>query len=335
MPLKIHKRAKSPYWQYRGTIDGRLIRGTTKTTDKAIAQRLAAERDAREWKRSLDGPASVLTFAQAAILYRNAGKPTRHLERVENYWKETPVRQITGTAIKDSCQKIYPTTGAATWNRQVIVPTQAIINFASEQELCPPLKVKRFTTVSKVKEPATWEWVEAFMLHAGTPHLGALTCFMFLTAARISEALSVEWSDIDMTACTVKIRQGKLGGDERVAHLPSPLVVALANIGGRNGRVFKFKSRSNLKTQWEGAIRRAGIKRLTPHSCRHGFATTLLQNGVDVITVAKLGGWKSPALVLSTYGHAMRDPKLTDRLIGTKLTHESTYSPNTSIERMG
>jgi integrase len=158
---------------------------------------------------------------------------------------------------------------------------------------------------------------------------------MFMTAARISEALSVEWSDIDMTACTVKIRQGKLGGDERVAHLPSPLVVALANIGGRNGRVFKFKSRSNLKTQWEGAIRRAGIKRLTPHSCRHGFATTLLQNGVDVITVAKLGGWKSPALVLSTYGHAMRDPKLTDRLIGTKLTHESTYSPNTSIERMG
>ena len=41
------------------------------------------------------------------------------------------------------------------------------------------------------KEPATWEWVQAFMAATEDPmrcpHLGALACFMFLTGARISE----------------------------------------------------------------------------------------------------------------------------------------------------
>jgi integrase len=333
MSLKIYKRGN--IWHYSGTVNQRRIRGSTRTTDKDRAQRIADEKGAREWQSRFEGPSSVLTFANATSLYLAAGKPKRFVLKVLDYWQDTPVKNITAGAIRASCSKLYPNVGPATWNRHVIAPTQAIINFAADHELCPPIRVKRFKTIKKEKEPATWRWVEQFMLHAGTPHLGALACFMFLTAARISEALSVEWLDIDMDACTVKIRQGKLGGDERVAHLPSPLVVALKNIEGRNGRVFKFKSRSNLKTQWEGAIRRAGIKRLTPHSCRHGFATSLLQAGYDVITVAKYGGWKSPALVLSTYGHAMLDQKLTDSLVGTKLTHKDTNMSNRSMKING
>ena len=41
--------------------------------------------------------------------------------------------------------------------------------------------------------PATWAWVQSFMAVA-SPHLGALACFMFLTGARISEALAVTWA---------------------------------------------------------------------------------------------------------------------------------------------
>jgi integrase len=52
-------------------------------------------------------------------------------------------------------------------------------------------------------------------------------------------------------------------------------------------------------------MKAAGIKRLSTHCCRHGFATGLLRKGVDVVTVARLGGWKTPAQVLKTYGHAI------------------------------
>jgi len=42
---------------------------------------------------------------------------------------------------------------------------------------------------------------------------------------------------------------------------------------------------------------------------------SLLHDGVDVVTVAKLGGWKNAAQVLKTYGHAIENRKLTDVLI--------------------
>jgi integrase len=61
----------------------------------------------------------------------------------------------------------------------------------------------------------------------------------------------------------------------------------------------------------------AGIDRLTFHSCRHGFATGLLHRGVDPVTVAKRGGWKTPAHVFATYGHAREDKKVTDLLFDT------------------
>jgi hypothetical protein len=41
---------------------------------------------------------------------------------------------------------------------------------------------------------------------------------------------------------------------------------------------------------------------------------------VDVVTVAWLGGWKDAFLVLKTYGHAIKNPKLTDLLTGPELT---------------
>lgn len=328
MPLKIYKRPGSNIWHYRGTVghgsSKRLVRRSTRTVDKTTAQRIASEVEARHWKGALDGAEAVLTFADAVRLYRDAQKATRYLARLVAYWKDAPVKHLTAGAVRQSAIVLYPNVSGATRNRQVIVPTQAIINHASELELCPRMKVKRFPVTSKVKEPAWWTWVEAFQSKS-SPHLGALAAFMFLTGARISEALSISWADVDVGARTVKIKQGKLGGKERISHLPSPLVVALANIPGeRTGRVFRYASRSTVKPSWDAAIKRAGIKRLTPHCCRHGFATAMLQAGVDVVTVAKLGGWASPALVLSTYGHAVNDATLTDRIAGSFGTPAAT-----------
>lgn len=314
MPLTVFRRGQ--IWHYRGTVAGRRLRGSTETSDKARAERIAAEKEARAWKSHLDGPASVLTFAQAAILYREAGKPTRFLAKVEDHWKDTPVRSITPGAIRQAAITLYPRCIASTRNRQAIVPTQAIINHAAEMELCQPVRVKRFPVGTKEREPVTRDWIEAFMAHAN-PHLGALACFMFATGARISEALAVQWGDIDFSTSTVLIRQTKVSAERR-SHMPLNLVAAIANIEEpRKRTVFKYSSRDTAKPQWRKAVDRAGIKRLSFHACRHGFATSMLQAGVDPITVAKLGGWKTAAHVFATYGHAMDDITVTDRLFGT------------------
>jgi integrase len=322
MPLKLYRRGK--VWHYRGTVAGRLLRGTTQTASKETAQRIAAAKEQSIWKGYLDGPASVLTFAQAAMLYRQAHKSDRFLRPIEDYWKDTPVKEITPGAIRTAAVTLYPAAGNATRNRQAIVPAQAVINHAAEHELCPPIRVKRFQVEKKAKEPATWEWVQAFMAHATKPNLAALACFMYLTGARISQALAVEWKDVDFRQAKVFVRGTKKGDDSRWSHMPQDLVIRLANIPGeRVGQVFGFRSRGNCRTQWNGAIRRAGIKFLSYHSCRHGFATGLLDKGVSPVTVAKRGGWKSAQHVFQTYGHDVAEEAVTDLLTGTKSAHNA------------
>lgn len=252
---------------------------------------------------------------------------------VEKYLGNTLVRDITETTVQTMAKDLYPRATGASLNRLVLVPTKAVINHCARSQLCSPLLVRRYEIDSKIKEPATLEWVHQFMEHAG-PHLGSMALFMFLTGARVGEAVALRWEDVDLTAATAKIRQSKVNS-ERISHLPVPLVVAIANLAKIPGRgVFGYEHAANLRSAWDGAVGRAAIKHLSPHCCRHGFATGLLRRGVDVVTVAWLGGWKSVELVLKTYGHANKNTKLTDLLLGAPLTQTATQDDK-SVEKTG
>lgn len=332
MPLKPYKRGG--IWHYRGTVAGRRLRGTTGTANKDTAYIITARIEAAEWKRHTHGPEAVLTFAKASMLYRAAEKPTRFLPRIEDHWRDTLIRDITPGAIKQSAISLYPNASGATRNRQVIVPTQAVINHAAESGLCQKISVPRFPVSAKIKTPATREWVEAFRASA-SPHLGALALFMFTTGARVSEALALQWGDVDLQKRTALIRQTKIG-NERTAELPTPLVVALANLAKVKGRgVFKYASKSTTDKVWRSAVKRAGIEPLSFHSCRHGFATTLLHAGIDVVTIAKLGGWKSAQHVLQTYGHARNDRGIAESIFGTNLTQRANVTRDLSLKIKG
>ncbi|MBU6434306.1 MAG: tyrosine-type recombinase/integrase [Nitrospirae bacterium] len=62
----------------------------------------------------------------------------------------------------------------------------------------------------------------------------------------------------------------------------------------RNGR--------NLLRSFYPAMRKAGIARFRFHDLRHTFATRLIQAGINVYTVQKLGRWKMISMVLR-YAH--------------------------------
>lgn len=331
MPLKLKKRGE--VWWYSGTVAGRRLRGSTKTAQKLEAQRIANEIESTELAGRRD-PGAVLTFAQAAIEYRaHRSTVPRYLEMVEDYWKDTPVRDITKGALKRAALVLYPNASSATRNRSVIVPTSSVINYCAELDMCPPFKATRFSEVRGEKEPATWDWVVDFMA-SSSPHMGALACFMFLTGARVGEAINVLWGDVDLSAAKVRIVMGKLNGEERTAHMPPELVAALANIRtNRNpdDKVFPYSVSSAVTKTWNAAVKRGGLKKVTPHGCRHGFATSLMHAGIDPITVAKRGGWKSPAQLFATYGHAMDDELVTNLLTGTPAAQRHSISRKNMI----
>jgi integrase len=339
MSLKLYRRGA--IWNYRGTVGpaGRRqrLRGSCNTADKDIAARQVAEIEKRYWDGHFSGPGAILTFEQACRDFVAAGKPTMVggvdvVQAVRDYFKSTPVKDITQARIRTMAIELYGHCSNASKNRLGISPAQNVINFAAENELCTPIKVKRFPPQHKEKEPATLEWVRAFMAHT-KPHLGAYALFMFLTGARPSEALAVDRErDLNLQEATVIIRETKTVRDStvvsktRTAHLPPMLVAALANLPIVPGRpLFVYRKYGHMIETWKAEIERAKIADLTPHCCRHGFATELLRRGVDVHTVAWLGGWASAAQVLETYGHAIKRRDLTNLIAGTPVAQVIDY----------
>lgn len=333
MPIKVFRRPGSQIYNYRGTVAGRRLRGSTGTTDKARAERIAAEKETEQWKRDLDGPQAVLTFAKAALLYRAAGKQTKYLPKIEDLWKDTLIKDIKSGAIKQSAIDLYPKAGGATRNRQVITPTQAVINHCAELELCPPIRVKRFKSDKKIKQPIMVEWLDTFCAHAG-PQMAALATFMFATGCRISEARRLTWADIDFQQRTILIQKTKIKR-QRLPHMPARLLVALANLS-RDAEPFG-NPESTLRRAWDAVVSKAvattdgKFVRLTFHSCRHGFATKMLRDGVDPKTASSLGGWESVSLFLETYAHAMPTAQLTENIFDTELTRAETTPQQNQI----
>jgi integrase len=321
MPLKIYRRPGSAVWQYRGTLAGHRQRGSTGTTDRKTAERIASEVENKFWKRGLDSKEQALTWPKAVALYLAAGKSQRYLPRLVKHWGDSKVSDITAGSIRQAAIDLYPKAKNSTRNTQVITPTLAVINHCAELQLCQPLRMKRLKIDTKVKKPVTLEWINAFRSSADRMDIGTLALFMFSTGARVAEALAVRWEDIDFTKRTVLIRQTKLGNDRR-AHLPSDLLIALANLPrGREPFAIAY---TTAREAWERTTKAAGIEPLTFHSCRHGFATALHHKGVGVKTIAKVGGWRSAKQLFDTYLHADEDATVTDKLFDTGVSISET-----------
>ena len=314
--LQLYKRGK--VWWIDGSVDGNRIRESTRTTDKKRAEQIAAKREREVHNTSVFGPESVLTFGTATGLYLDAGKSDRYLTPIFEKWEHRLVREIKPGNIHDLCRDLYPKAGPATMNRQVISPVQAIINHSAKRGLCAPIRVERFFVPKHKPKYATMQWIEAFMA-AASPHLAALAQFMAMTGTRISEAVRLDWKDVDLVASTAYLRKTK-NGDPRTAELPPALRVTLANLPGeRKGKVFTYKTRQSIQTPWANAEARAQIMHIPPHDAgRRLFATAMLQGGVDAVTVAKAGGWKSVRMVLDVYAQPADTKEAVNKVFGTK-----------------
>src|ERR1700737_751365 len=126
MPLTLYRRKGSTIYNYRGTIGPadrrKFFRGSCKTADKDIAARQGSKIEADYWKCTFDGPGTILTFADAAKLYRAAGKSGRFLDPVETYLGTTLVKDINPGTIRQMAMELYGHCSGASRNRLAIIP---------------------------------------------------------------------------------------------------------------------------------------------------------------------------------------------------------------------
>lgn len=71
-----------------------------------------------------------------------------------------------------------------------------------------------------------------------------------------------------------------------------------------NGQPYEPRTYQDL---FKRCVRRAGIADANFRSLRHTFATRCMEQGMDVVTLARLLGHASPSITLDKYGHALSD----------------------------
>lgn len=125
---------------------------------------------------------------------------------------------------------------------------------------------------------------------------------LYSSGIRVSEAVNLDWGDIDWQGRSLYVRDGKGGKDRRTLLSTRALRLLKRHRGSRkdeNPWVFQsqFKQRMAKETIWRHMRilgERAGLKRrLTPHMLRHTIATHLLAAGMPLEMVQHLLGHES------------------------------------------
>jgi integrase len=178
---------------------------------------------------------------------------------------------------------------------------------------------KRRSKPSRVERtPADKEWIEAFC-GAADPYNAALVRFMFETAARIDQAVSLEPDDLRPAENKVRVKAQKGHPESWITVSPQMMdeLLALPPKRPKNRktgkfmkpRVFGYGSSTGYNTRWKTICKLAGIQYLSAHPAgRHGFFTELVvRQGVDPVTAAKAGRWSDPNLPMRIYAHAETD----------------------------
>ncbi|MBH0169302.1 tyrosine-type recombinase/integrase [Fictibacillus sp. 18YEL24] len=168
----------------------------------------------------------------------------------------------------------------------------------------PCEKVTRFKVVKKEREPLSENEVELFFEEA-RGQTKTLIYLLYYTGARISEASSLVWNDIDYEQKTVKL----LGKGRKTRKVPlhpkleeelkgHHLRMTMENKNKMN-YVFYTKKTGRLSQQYARifidklAKDLEFSKKVTCHTFRHSFATNLLKKGVDLFKIQRLLGHTS------------------------------------------
>ena len=141
-------------------------------------------------------------------------------------------------------------------------------------------------------------------------HAVAAIRLLMLTGCRKSEILSLQWTDIDLEAGELRLRESKTG--PRAVPLSPPAAKVLAELPRVPGNPWVIPGQkpdthmTNLDDPWRIVCHRAGIENVRIHDCRHSFASRALALGESLPVIAKLLG-HSQIRTTARYAHLARD----------------------------
>jgi len=177
---------------------------------------------------------------------------------------------------------------AVIWGKAAANPVKKVTFFRE-----PPGRV-RFLSLEEIQR----------LLAEAAEHLKPILLVALHTGMRKSEILSLTWRDVDLRQRIIYVRTSK-NGTAREVPMADPVYATLSRLVLDDGPVFRHADGSrvvSIRTAFDRAVRRAKIEEFSFHDLRHTFASYLVMNGVELVTVKELLGHKAIQMTLR-YAH--------------------------------
>jgi integrase len=311
--MPLYKRSTT-WWIRFTTPAGELVRRSTGTADKALAQELHDKLKAESWHIQKLGTKPKYTWDEAGykFLGESQHKATHEGDKAKLRWlqqflRDKPLCEIDRELISRIAQTKAQEASPSTANRHLALIRTILRRACHEWEWID--KVPKIRLYPEPKRRIRWltpEQVKTLLAEL-RPHQQDLVMFALSTGLRQSNVLHLEWSQVDLERKTAWIHPDQAKARKAI-HVPLnsvALAVILRQVGKHPTRVFTFKGKpiawANTRA-WREALKRVGIEDFRWHDLRHTWASWLAQQGTPMNVLQELGGWESVEMV-RRYAH--------------------------------
>lgn len=316
MPLYLSppRPGRSQFWRVRGKYLGVSVDRSTETDDRAKAERLL-----RRWQEDIErgvyAGRDAPTFAGAAASYMNSGRDRRFIAPLLKHFGLATLASIDQAAVDRAAVTIYPEASPATRARQVYVPVAAILHHAGVQ-----ITLRKPKGAKGVNRTFWFTPDQFFKLLDGAQRvdarIAAYIAFLTYCGPRLSEALRLEWADVDIERRYAYLRTTK-NGEPQPVHLTAFVAQMLAALPRTYHnpvlrRDFEYKTVFGMtkKMAYEALAEAEKLSGVTIppgvafHAFRHTYgAWQRRYGGLDTSALVQTGRWKDRSSA-ARYEHA-------------------------------
>jgi integrase len=343
------RQRKDGVWEYRVSIgrDGQgrdLGRKSFYSRDKTGA---GAKRKYHEWLRSADsgaaagsgrGGATVGEWAREWLDKYKKDKVAYGTYRNYSMYVDNHIAPALGDMKLPEVQPVHIEEflkGRADLSlsaqKHIHAALSGIFRAAAENGLIPASPVKPLKAARRQEQQIdvySTEEVGAIVEAAKQHEHGALVLLLLYTGMRRGELIGLKWSDVDLASGVITIRrsmgktEGGFGakatksGKNRRIGINGKLAALLEDMPRGSEYIISegghSVGESTFERRYNAVIGAAGVRRLSPHKCRHTFATHMIRGGADLQSVQALLGHSTVA-VTEKYTHI--DPDDTVRAV--------------------
>jgi len=322
--MALYKRG--PVYWIRLTYEGRLMRKSLETTDRKLAQRIhdkiRGQIAEEKWFERLPGEDKTFRELVEKYMGEHSAKNKAESSHIRDkslfhhllqFFGDCIISKIAPKLISEyKSRRTEEQAAPATINKELGLMGHAFTLAVKEWEWVLDNPVARVSRKKVRNSKERWLTVaeEKKLLSVCPQWLREIIVFALNTGFRRGEILNLQWPHVDLSRKTITILEQKnqetdtlplnknaldvLKTRIRIRYIQSNFVFCNSNGKKMSGR--------NLARGFYSATKKVGLQGVRFHDLRHTWASRMVQAGVDIYKVQKLGRWKSISMVMR-YAH--------------------------------